>query len=92
MFKNKASNYRSKIQVASPPYLVSGENDGDVLADPDEVSVPVGNVLVRHTGCHIEHNDGTLTLKRKAIKRFILFNICVLYIIKITNQKSLTWM
>ena len=42
--------------------LVAGEDDGDVLADSDQVSVPIGHVLVGHTGGHIEHDDGTLTL------------------------------
>ena len=42
--------------------LVAGEDDGDVLADSDQVSVPIGHVLVGHTGGHVEHDDGTLTL------------------------------
>ena len=44
--------------------LVAAEDDGDVLADADEVPVPVGHVLVRHPGCHVEHHDGALTLKK----------------------------
>ena len=42
--------------------LVAGEDDGDVLTDPDQVPVPVGDVLVCHTGRHIKHDDGTLSL------------------------------
>ena len=42
--------------------LVAGEDDGDVLAHSDQVSVPVGHVLVGDTGGHVEHDDGTLTL------------------------------
>jgi hypothetical protein len=26
--------------------------------------VPRGNVLVRHTGCHVEHDDGALSTVR----------------------------
>merc|ERR1719333_1931301 len=42
--------------------LVAGEDDGDVLTDPDQIPVPVGYVLVSHTGGHIKHDDGTLSL------------------------------
>merc|ERR1719384_566233 len=42
--------------------LVAGEDDGDVLTDPDKIPVPVGHVLVSHTGGHIKHDDGTLSL------------------------------
>ena len=42
--------------------LVAGEDDGNVLAHPDQVPVPVGDVLVCHSRGHIEHDDGTLTL------------------------------
>ncbi|RUO96644.1 hypothetical protein BC936DRAFT_141695 [Jimgerdemannia flammicorona] len=42
--------------------LVTAENDGDVLADTDEVAVPVGHVLVGDTGGDIKHNDSTLAL------------------------------
>ena len=30
---------------------------------PDQVSVPVGHVLVGHSGGHVKHNDRTLALK-----------------------------
>ena len=30
---------------------------------PDQVSVPVGHVLVGHSGGHVEHNDCALALK-----------------------------
>jgi hypothetical protein len=42
--------------------LVSCKNDGDVLADTDEVTVPVGNVLVGDTGGDVEHDDTTLSV------------------------------
>ena len=45
--------------------LVAGEDDGDVLADPDQVSVPVGDVLVGDPGGDVEHDDGALSLELK---------------------------
>ena len=41
--------------------LVAAEDDGDVLADPHEVSVPVRNVLVRDASRDIKHDHRTLT-------------------------------
>ena len=38
-------------------HLVAGEDDGNVLADPHQVPVPVGHVLVRHTGGHVKHDN-----------------------------------
>ena len=43
-------------------HLVTTKNNGDVLAHPLEVTMPVRDVLVRDTGGHVEHNDTTLTL------------------------------
>ena len=45
--------------------LVSGEHDGNVLADSDQIPVPVGNVLVSHSGGHVEHDDGALTCNQR---------------------------
>jgi hypothetical protein len=42
--------------------LVSAKDDGDVLADTLEVTVPVGNILVGNTGGNVEHDDTTLAL------------------------------
>ena len=42
--------------------LVAGEDDGDVLAHSHQVSVPVGHILVRHTGGHVKHDNRTLAL------------------------------
>lgn len=42
--------------------LVTAENDGDVLADTDEITVPVGDVLVGDTRGNIEHDDTTLAV------------------------------
>ena len=48
--------------------LVAGEDDGNVLTDADEVTVPVGNVLVGDTRGHIKHDDGALTLSSWTIE------------------------
>ena len=47
--------------------LVAAEDDGDVLADTLEVTVPVGYVLVRDAGGDVEHDDTTLALDVVAI-------------------------
>lgn len=47
--------------------LVAAQNDGDVLAHADEIAVPVGDVLVRNTGRHVEHDNGALALNVVAI-------------------------
>ena len=43
-------------------HLVTAENNGDVLADTLEVTVPVGDVLVGDTRGHVEHDDTALAL------------------------------
>ena len=45
--------------------LVASEDDGDVLAHPHQVSVPVWHVLIGHTGGHVEHDDRALALRKK---------------------------
>lgn len=40
--------------------LVAAEDDGDVVADADEILVPVGDVLVGDAGRDVEHDDGAL--------------------------------
>ena len=47
--------------------LVAGQDNRDVLADTDEVAVPVGDVLVGDTGGHIEHDDTALAVDVVAI-------------------------
>ena len=44
--------------------LSNGKQCFDPSTIPDQVSVPVGNVLVSHSGCHVEHDDCTLALQR----------------------------
>lgn len=42
--------------------LVTAENNGNVLAHPLKITVPVGDVLVGDTGCDVEHDDTALSL------------------------------
>jgi len=42
--------------------LVSTKDNGDVLTNPLQVSVPVRNVLVGDSGSNIKHDDTTLSL------------------------------
>jgi len=42
--------------------FVSAENNGDVLADALEVTMPVGDVLVCDSGGDVEHDDTALSL------------------------------
>jgi len=42
--------------------LVSGEDYRNVFADTDQVTVPVGDVLVGNTGGNVEHNDTALAI------------------------------
>lgn len=41
--------------------LVTAKNNGDVLTDTDEITVPVGDVLVGNSRGDIKHDDSTLT-------------------------------
>ena len=45
--------------------LVSNENDGDVLADSDEILVPLGHILVGDAGAHIKHDDSAISANTK---------------------------
>lgn len=42
--------------------LVTTEDDGDVFANTDKITVPVGNVLVSDTGGNIKHDDTALAV------------------------------
>lgn len=42
-------------------YLVAAEDDGNVLADADQVAMPVGHVLVGDPRGDVEHDDSTLS-------------------------------
>ena len=53
--------------------LVTAEYDWDVLANTFEIAVPVGDVLIRDTGCDVEHNDTTLTLNIISISKTAKF-------------------
>merc|ERR1719348_933584 len=43
-------------------YLIPSQHNGNVLTHSDQISVPVWNILVGHSGGHVKHYDGTLTL------------------------------
>lgn len=67
--RKKRSTLLSPISLPKStgfPYLdidlVTAEDDGDVLADTLEITVPVGNVLVRDFRRDVEHDDTTLSL------------------------------
>merc|ERR1712183_239165 len=47
--------------------LVSHNDDWDVFANTNQISVPVGNVFVSDTGGHVEHKNGALTLNVVAV-------------------------
>lgn len=42
--------------------LVTAEDNGDVLAHPLKIAMPVRHVLVCDTGCDVKHNDTALAL------------------------------
>lgn len=47
--------------------LVTTEDDGDVFANTDKITVPVGNVLVGDTGGDVKHDDAALTVDVVAV-------------------------
>lgn len=47
--------------------FVTAQDNGDVLANALEITVPVGDVLVRDTGGHVEHDDTALALDVVAV-------------------------
>ena len=49
--------------------FVSTQHNGDVLTDAHQISMPVRHILIRHTSCHIEHDDGALTLNVVAVSK-----------------------
>lgn len=49
--------------------LVAGQDDRDVLADTDEVTVPVGDVLVGDAGSDVEHDDTALAVDVVAVAK-----------------------
>ena len=48
-------------------HLVPTQDYGYVVADSDQVPVPVGDVLVRNASRHVKHDDGTLALDVVAV-------------------------
>ena len=54
-------------QTANNNGLVAHEDNGDVVANPHEVTVPVRHILVRNAGGHVKHDDRALPLDIVAI-------------------------
>ena len=48
-------------------HLVATQDNGDVVTHTHQVTVPVGDILVCHSGGHVKHDDGTLALDVVAI-------------------------
>lgn len=48
-------------------HLVSNEDDGNILADTRQITVPIGHVLVRNATGDIKHDNGALALDIVAI-------------------------
>lgn len=42
-------------------HLVAAEDDGNVLTDTDQVTMPVGYVLIGDSRGDVKHDDGTLS-------------------------------
>ena len=49
--------------------LVAGQDDGDVLANADQVTVPVGDVLVGDARGDVEHDDTALAVDVVAVTK-----------------------
>lgn len=43
-------------------YLISRENNGDILTDARKVAMPVWDIFVGNTRRNVKHDNGTLTL------------------------------
>ncbi len=54
-------------------YLVPTQNNGNILAHPDQVPMPVWYILIRYPCCDIEHDDGALALDIVAISQATKF-------------------
>ena len=53
--------------------LVAAQNNGDISsANTSDISVPVGDVLVSHSGGDVEHNDGSLASNAKREEKLLL--------------------
>lgn len=43
-------------------HLVTTQDNWDVLTDSNQISMPVGDILVSDSRCDIKHDDSTLAL------------------------------
>ena len=49
--------------------FISTQDNWNVLAHTDKITVPVWNILIGYPGCDIKHDDGTLPLNVVAITK-----------------------
>lgn len=42
--------------------LVANQNHWNVFADANQITMPVGNVFVSYTSCHVKHDDSAVAL------------------------------
>ena len=55
-------------------HLIAAENHGNVLAHAHKVAMPVGDVLIGHTGGNIKHDDGALKERKRIINGVFPFS------------------
>jgi len=56
--------------------LVASKNDGNVLANTDQVAMPVGNVFVGDTGGDVKHDDTALAIDVVSVTKTSKFFSC----------------
>ena len=49
--------------------FVATQDNGNILTDSSEISVPLRDILISHSRCDIKHNDATLTLDVIAVTK-----------------------
>lgn len=50
-------------------YLVAAQHNRDILADAHQITMPIWYVLVGDTRCHVEHDNGALSLNVVSISQ-----------------------
>lgn len=50
-------------------HFVPSQHDWDVLANTNDVTVPVGNIFVSGPRGHVEHDDGAIPLNADTAKK-----------------------
>ena len=67
---------------------VSGQDDRNVFANSNQITMPVGHVLVGDARCDVEHDDGTLALDVVPVTETteLLLTSCVPHVEPETNK------